>query len=143
MNKWMMRLLSVFVVIGLLGACGAGEEVPSTTPDNLVEENQSDQVPEVAEEVVIITISTDEGDEVISDKEVAIEDGDILMDVLKENYEIEEEGGFVNSIDGIQAEEDEQKAWMYFVNDEMAMVGAAEYELEVGDEVNFDLQAWE
>ena len=41
------------------------------------------------------------------------------------------------------SQEDEKKAWMFFVNDEMAEVGAADYELSPGDHVVFDLQSWE
>ena len=66
-----------------------------------------------------------------------------LLDVLKENFAVEESDGFITSIEGIEQDVDEKIGWIYFINDEMAMVGAAEYELEANDEVNFDLQEWE
>jgi len=65
------------------------------------------------------------------------------MDVLKENFDVEEDNGFVTAIDGVEQDVNAQIGWMYFVNDEMAMVGANEYELSPGDVVNFDLQSWE
>ena len=145
MNKWFMRLASLVMVIGLLMGCASDTNDQDGTNNNQSEQqNQNDaNSSEVAEEVVVITISKDHNEEVITEKEVAIEDGEILLDVMKENFDIEEEGGFISSIDGVEQDIDAQMSWMYFVNDEMPPVGAAEYELSVGDQVNFDLQAWE
>lgn len=137
MNKWMFRISSIILIIGLLFGCSATDSNGNQTKNN------STNSSEKQEEIVVIVISKDEGEEVITEKEVAIEKGAILMDVMKENFDLEEEGGFITSIDGIAPEEDEKKDWMYFVNDETAMVGAAEYELSAGDKVNFDLQSWE
>ncbi|MCP3032683.1 DUF4430 domain-containing protein [Halobacillus sp. A1] len=92
---------------------------------------------------VEIEISENEGEEVISNEEYTVEEGTVLMEVMEENYEVEQEGGFINSIEGIAPEEDEQKAWIYTINGEDASVGAHEYELEDGDEINFDYQSWE
>jgi len=137
-KKGLTYLLSLILAIGVLTGCGTTNEAPEMNNSTNNTETQ-----EVNEDVIHVTISKDEGEEVLSEKEIAIEEGAILMDVLKENFDIEEDGGFVTSIDGVAPEEGEQVAWMYFVNDEMAMVGANEYELSPGDEVNFDLQAWE
>lgn len=135
MNKFIMRLGTLVLIIGLLFGC-------STDTNDLKEGNNSNST-EVAEEIVVITISKDEEEEIITEKEVSVEDGAILMDVLKENFSIEEEDGFITSIEGVAPEENEEKAWIYFVNGEAAMVGANEYELTSGDEVSFDLQSWE
>lgn len=135
--KWMLG--SLMLMLGLLTGCGGADDVPPATEENEESANPTEQ----AEETVTITLSEDEGEEVFEEKTVEIEDGAIVMDVMKENFDVEEEGGFIDSIDGIAPEEGEEKSWMYFVNDEMAMVGAEEYELEAGDEVVFDLQEWE
>ncbi len=144
MNKWFIRLGSLLMVLGLLIGCASDTNDQNGTNNNLVEQNQNDSSSsEEAEEVVVITISKNHNEEVITEKEVAIEEGAILLDVMKENFDIEEDGGFITTIDGVEQDIDEQMSWMYFVNDEMPSVGAAEYELSVGDKVNFDLQAWE
>lgn len=135
--KWMLG--SLMLMLGLLTGCGGADDVPQAPEENEESANPTEQ----AEETVTITLSEDEGEEVFEEKTVEIEDGAIVMDVMKENFDVEEEGGFIDSIDGIAPEEGEEKSWMYFVNDEMAMVGAEEYELEAGDEVVFDLQEWE
>ena len=130
-------MLSLLITIMLLVGCSSTEENQNQTNDNSNNTEQS------AEEKAVITISQDEGDTVLTEKEVSFEEGAILMDVLKENFEIEETGGMITAVDGLEADESEKKAWMYFVNDEMPMVGAAEFELSAGDKVNLDLQSWE
>lgn len=130
-------MLSLLITIMLLVGCSSTEENQNQTNDNSNNTEQS------AEEKAVITISQDEGDTVLTEKEVSFEEGAILMDVLKENFEIEETGGMITAVDGLEADESEKKAWVYFVNDEMPMVGAAEFELSAGDKVNLDLQSWE
>ncbi|WP_368651985.1 DUF4430 domain-containing protein [Ornithinibacillus sp. 4-3] len=137
MKKSLLQMLSLLITIMLLVGCSSTEENQNQTNDNSNNTEQS------AEEKAVITISQDEGDTVLTEKEVSFEEGAILMDVLKENFEIEETGGMITAVDGLEADESEKKAWMYFVNDEMPMVGAAEFELSAGDKVNLDLQSWE
>ena len=137
MKKWMLTLFTIFTTLVLVVGCSNESTTPTEEEETVVETTESQ------EEVIKVTISKDEGEEVLSEKEIEIEENAILMDIMKENYDIEEDDGFITSIDGVAPEEGEEKAWMYLVNDEMAMVGAAEYELEAGDNVVFDLQAWE
>lgn len=127
-TKWMFVMI---MAISMLMACSTNEEV----------EPQDSTTNETGD--VTIIISEEEADEVYSEDEIPIEEDAILMDVMKENYDIEEEEGFIHSIDGVVAEEDDQKAWIYSVNGEEALVGAEEYELSIDDEVVFDLQGWE
>lgn len=137
MKKWLVSIFTVVSTLFLLIGC-SNDSVNTTQ-----EENANQETEEVQEAEILVTISKDDGKEILSEKEIQIEENEILMDVMKENFDIEEDGGFITAIDGVEPEEGEQKAWMYFVNDEMAMVGATEYELEDGDHVVFDLQAWE
>lgn len=133
--KWITMLMLLFA----LSACGSQDN----QTNNNSEEINNETTEEVNEQTVSITISMDEGEETISEKEVPIEDGAILMDIMKENFDVEESDGFITAIEGVEQNEEEKKAWMYFVNGEMAPVGANEYELSAGDEVSFDLQSWE
>ncbi|WP_101844123.1 DUF4430 domain-containing protein [Halobacillus sp. Marseille-P3879] len=107
------------------------------------EEEGSQEADQEQEITIEVEISENEGEEVISTEEHSVEEGSVLMDVMEDNYEIEEEEGFINSIEGIRAEDGEEKAWMYTINGEDASVGANEYEVEEGDEINFDFQSWE
>jgi hypothetical protein len=145
MNKWMLRVGAVFAAILLLVGCGAdeGNEEDAASTDGPAEQTEENDVSEQNEDTVLITISIDEGSEYVDEKEIPIEEGDILMDVMKQNFYVEEEGGFITSIERVSAEEDEEKGWIFFINGEMAMVGAEEYELSPGEEITFDFQAWE
>lgn len=128
---------------GVLAACAGDEgseaDTPADTEEPVTEETQAEE----NEEIVFITVSENKGEEIHAEEEITFTEGDLLLDVMEENFDIEHDSGFVTSINGIAPEEGEERSWMYYVNDEMPMVGAAEYELESGDDVLFDLQAWE
>src|SRR5690625_4718596 len=147
MKKWLVLFSSIMIAFALLMVSSTDDDTDQGTTENPTNEAENaaetDQNNEEQEEIVHFTLSIDEGDEVITEKEVPISEGDLLMDVLKANFDVEEEGGFITSIEGVAPEEDEEKSWMFFVNDEMATVGAQEVELNPGDQVTFDLQAWE
>lgn len=134
MKQVWMKIGTMFIVAGLLFGCAN---------NNGTDNSEGDNTEEASEVPISITISEDEGDEVISEEDVDVEEGDILMDVMEDHYDIEEEDGFIHSIEGVAPEEEEERAWMYSVNDEMAEVGAAEYEVEADDDIVFDLQSYE
>lgn len=145
MNRLLLYLASVLFTIGIMAGCSSDTDTNSTEDTSTATEEQAEDQgnTEENEDTVTITISKDDGEEVLDEKEVAIETDAVLMDVLKENFDVEDEDGFITSIDGVSPKKDEEKAWMFFVNDEIASVGAEDYELEPSDEVTFDLQAWE
>ena len=70
---------------------------------------------------------------------LAVDNGVILLDAMKENMEIDETDGFINSINGVEQSEKENKFWIYTVNGEQVTVGAGEYELLDGDQVVWEL----
>ena len=145
MGKMKLFLLSLVVIIGVLGGCSSedtGEE-SSATNDQTETSGDTTTDNEKQEAKITISITKKKGEETVAKKEIPIEDGAILMDVLKENFEVEEDGGFITSIEGIEANESEKMAWLFFVNDESAKVGANQLELSPGDTVHFDLQSWE
>jgi hypothetical protein len=77
--------------------------------------------------------------EEIDNVDLAVDNGAILLDAMKENMEIEETDGFINSINGVEQSEKDNKFWIYIVNDEQVTVGANEYELLDGDQVVWEL----
>lgn len=147
MNKWFLYIASILTVIGLLAGCGAGGEEQSESNESSTQtaEEENNTEGELGENEVRITISKDNGSEYIDEQEIEVEEGAILMDVMKENFYVEtaQDDQFITSIERVSAEEGEDKSWIFEVNGEMANVGAAEYELSPGDEVTFDFQAWE
>lgn len=144
MKQWLFRFGSFLIAIALLVGCGNDDSGTTAPSSNQPSENQVTQE-EQAAETVLITISKDDGAEYLHEKEIPIEEGDTLMDVMEENFyvETEQNGEFITSIERLSAKEGEKKGWIYTVNGEMPNVGAAEYELKPGDKVVFDFQAWE
>ncbi|GGC99898.1 DUF4430 domain-containing protein [Pontibacillus salipaludis] len=138
MKQMMKMLMATIFVLGGLAACGQ-----STEDANSGENNQSTQ--EQQEQLVTVEITTNNGEEAIAEREIEIEDGATVMEVMKANFNIEtgSNGGFITSIEGVAPKDGEQKAWFYSVNGEEAMVGAKEYTLEPGDTVSFDFHSWE
>ncbi|RYG73638.1 DUF4430 domain-containing protein [Lentibacillus lipolyticus] len=145
MYKWLLRLASMVFIAGLIAGCGANEEQQSQTGNQNQQTEDKENTEEQSEDTVKITITKDNGEEYIHEKDIEVEEGAILMDVLKENFYVETEqaGKFITSIERVAPKEGENKAWMFTVNGKMANVGAASYELSPGDEVNFDLHAYE
>nr|WP_255688253.1 DUF4430 domain-containing protein [Pontibacillus sp. HN14] len=135
----MLQLFLVsFFVLGGLAACGQSTEGGS----NGDADNQSTQ--EEQEQQVEVKITKNNGEEVISEKEVEIEDGMTVMEVMEANFNLEAgNDGFITAIEGVSPEDGEKKAWFYTVNGEEAMVGAKDYKLEAGDSVTFDFHSWE
>jgi len=133
--KKMSRLILALLLAMTLAACGAENNETKPVKDSKTEQTQTPKKQEAKVEIKILKGD----DDLVKEKSIAIEKDDILMDVLKENFEIKEEKGFITSIEGIQPEKGEENkiGWMYYVNDEMAQVGAADYKLQPGDQVSF------
>src|SRR5690625_7418944 len=98
-KNWLTVLFTLFTVLVLVVGCGNNSNEPTQNSET------NEEVNDAEEEVVFVTISKDEGEEVLSEKEIEIEENDILMEVMQENFEIEEEEGFITTIDGVGPEE--------------------------------------
>lgn len=132
MKRMMSILFMMFMAITLI-ACNDNSDVNNNSLDGN----------EIG--TVTIELTKENGEEEISVDEVALYEGDTVMDVMERNYEIETayEGQFIHGINGIAPNEGETYAWVYTVNGEEVMVGANEYELSPGDVVHFDYSSWE
>ncbi|MFD2630721.1 DUF4430 domain-containing protein [Oceanobacillus kapialis] len=143
MYKIVWKTATFLLIFLLLTGCGSGTN-QDTTPNSNSQQSESNQTTEQAEDTVRITLTKDQGEEYIHEKEIPVKEGDILLEVLQDNFYVEtdETGKFITSIERVSSEDDESRAWIYTVNGEEATVGAADYELQPGDEVNFDFQKW-
>ncbi|MRX71045.1 DUF4430 domain-containing protein [Bacillus lacus] len=143
MNKYLMVLMSL--VLAVLTACAPAQTDQNDSGASQQPENgQQELSKEAGEELsASIKLTKDQKAEELSSKEVVFEGGESLMEVMNQNFEVEDEAGFITSIDGIEANADEKYAWMFDVNGEPAMKGANDIILEDGDVVEFDLQKWE
>lgn len=134
-KKYAWLGLAATLVVGL-GACTKDTE-------ELAKEDERSDLVETSDNGEALTYNVtvtikDDSKEVI-EKEVPIEEDKVLMDVMKENFEIKESKGFIESIDGLEQDPKEGKYWTYKVNGEMPMKGADELVLEDGDKVVWSL----
>ena len=141
MKKWLLLLSASFI----LTACG--EQTTETSTDTTSQETSSVIEDASTEDVVTVevTISVTEDGELIENGEqvVEVEEGALLLDVMKENFEIEETDTFINAINGVEQDATANKWWLFDVNGEMAQKGAAETELNAGDLIEWKLEAYE
>ncbi|MFD1018533.1 DUF4430 domain-containing protein [Thalassobacillus hwangdonensis] len=135
MNRILKMVFALLLSIGILTGC----QSESGNADQTTETEQNEQQEMKAE----VVISKENGEEILQEKEIEFEEGQSLMEVMKANFEVEESDGFITGVEGVSAEEGEEKAWFYTINGEEAMVGANDYELESGDQIAFDFHAWE
>ncbi|CYU38124.1 DUF4430 domain-containing protein [Streptococcus suis] len=76
-------------------------------------------------------------------QEVTAEEGDSVMDVLKEHHDIVEDNGLITEIDGVSQDTSTNTYWMYKVNGQMADKGAKDLTVANGDEIEFYLETFE
>lgn len=134
----------MLLTFALLTGCGSDNTEEDANSNTTVSTNESSgEDSEVAADEVRLTITIDNGKENVIEDVVQVEEGDILLDVLKDTFYVEEDNGFITSIERVSEDGDEGKYWMYFVDGEAATVGAGEYELNGGEEIVFDLQSME
>lgn len=71
------------------------------------------------------------------DEQVSFTAGDTVMDVLKANYQVEEDAGFITAIDDRAQDEEAGTYWMFKVNDELANKAADQLQVQEGDKIEF------
>ena len=136
MKKTNNLILSLLMAGILVTGCGVSETQDKT---NSSEKQVESSIIQEESKEVSATIKVVVAGKEMDNLELAVDNGVILLDAMKENMEIEETDGFINSINGIEQSEKENKFWVYTVNDEQVTVGAGEYELSDGDQVVWEL----
>lgn len=130
MKKWLLLVAASFTLV----ACGT-TPAEDTTDSNEVSSSVVTPETETAE----ISVSVD-GEEIDGGSvTVELTEGEVLLDIMKANFEIEESNNFITTINGHAQDEAAGKWWLFDVNGEMGPVGAHEMELEDGDFVEFYL----
>lgn len=127
MKKGIKMLLLLSSTI-LLASCG----------DTVIQE--SDVSSQVSQEqtVEVKLVSQDHEDS----HTVALTE-DSLMEILKDNFTVIEDKGFLNGVDGLVANPDDKEFLSIYVNEEMAMTGATDIYLNSGDTVKISIENWE
>lgn len=136
MKKTNNLILSLLMAGILVTGCGVSETQDKT---NSSEKQVESSIVQKESKEVSATVKVVVSGEEMDNTELAVDNGVLLLDAMKENMEIEETDGFINSINGVEQSEKENKFWVYTVNNEQVTVGAGEYELLDGDQVVWEL----
>lgn len=148
-KKLLNKLLLLSLSGALLAACG--EQAPETPEETEEPGTEEVETPEdsgdeeaAAEEVTFSIDIVVEG-EVVADlsEEITAPEGMYLLETMKDVYDLKEEGGFISEIEGYEQDEAEGIYWLYYVNDETAEVGAADYVPEEADQIEWRLEGFE
>ncbi|HWM63701.1 MAG TPA: DUF4430 domain-containing protein [Solirubrobacterales bacterium] len=96
---------------------------------------------------VSLTVTRDYGrEEILGVSGEAVSESDTVMRVLEGSAEISTRygGGFVQSIDGLEAERSGGRTWdwLFYVNGVESPVGAADYPLHGGEAIWWDYREW-
>lgn len=139
--KKLFLLLSTGLV--LVGCSPDTSEAPEGTETPVVEDVDGADANSSEEEQVSADILISIDGETLADlnKEITVPEGTYLLDVMEAEYDIVDEGaGFLSSINGNEHDMDAERYWLFYVNDDMASVGAADYEIEEGDVIEWKLE---
>lgn len=142
MEKKLYGRLAALLFSGVL-LVGCGNQAAEAPVETEVEETENVEV--VADEKVVNVAVYVDGESVEDlEKEVAVEEEQSVLEIMDEYYDIDgAEEGFISSIEGYEQDDSEGLYWMYYVNEEMAEVGAADYIPELADEIQWKLEKFE
>lgn len=132
-----MKLGFLVATILTLTACGDTNQKTSNESSALI--------PSEVEVAMTETISTSivlrEEGKVLSaiSKDVKSEEGQNLLEVMKENYDITVQDGLISAIESYEQNAKEGKYWGYTINGEGATIRASDYVLEDQDVIVWNL----
>lgn len=132
-------LLTVPLLFAVLGGCTNSSE---NTTSNDTGQETAVSTSEAQIETFQALIVLKDGDEELTSKEVSFNEEQTLMEIMKENFEVEEDNGMITAIDGHEQDESASKYWVYTVNDEQVNEGAATKVLSPDDQVVFTLETF-
>lgn len=135
-------LLSAGVV---LGACTTEtEEAPveeTVESTETTEDGDATETETNSEEVTVTFDIVIDGENVADlSREVTVPEGTYLLDAMHDTYDVVDEDTFITTIEGYEQDADAGRYWLYYINGEMPSVGAADYELETEDQIEWRLE---
>lgn len=120
----------------LMSVLFAGALLTGCTPEDALVESETEVVQE--ESMVVVTVLNVD-DDVVVENEVIFEEGEVLMDVMEREFELDKDGEFITGIEGETQSADDNIWWVFEVNEEMVTESADTFELTDGDYVEWKL----
>ncbi|GMA07971.1 hypothetical protein GCM10025886_11220 [Tetragenococcus halophilus subsp. flandriensis] len=128
MKKKFVAGIAFFSALFIVG-CSNEQEAADTSEAT----SQTSQ----AQEEITATVEIEDEDQTVDEKEIETTTDETLMEVMQDNFDIEEDSGMITTIEDIEQDEDDNMYWTYTINDEMVNTGADETTLEDNDQVVF------
>ncbi|WP_256993288.1 DUF4430 domain-containing protein [Enterococcus hirae] len=125
LKKFIVLLAALSSMIVMTGC-----QSPTTT------EQSSAQSQATTKKVTIIL--QEEGKE-LSAKNVTYQPNQTLLELLKKQFSVKEDNGFVTAIDGHAQDKDKGLYWTFTINGKMAEKGANDIKLSPNDQIVFNL----
>ena len=127
MKKFILGLvLSSFLMVG--AGCSTNNETTTVSTNSSQEQT-----------AMKVTLTLVEDEKEITSKEVEVSEKESVLDILKANFEVKEDSGFVTSIDGKGQDAKANKYWMYYIKDKEADKGAADMTVSDSDKIEWRL----
>ncbi|WP_036186229.1 DUF4430 domain-containing protein [Ureibacillus manganicus] len=137
MKQLLQRIsLLMLVVIALFGCSSNGAQEEVKPAEQTTNETTESNVEQLSVELEVINDGKSDV------KEAAFTEGENALEVTVRELNAIEEGGFVTTINGVEAGEETKTYWALSVNGEMSMVGAAEVILKDGDKITWELTSY-
>ncbi|SFK02310.1 protein of unknown function [Marinilactibacillus piezotolerans] len=135
----MKKVIGISLFTFLLTGCVNNEE----------NSKQDDTDKADTDELVTVEFEFDIDDDIYNideskiNKTVELSADTSLLNAMREQYDVKDEEGYITSIEGYEQSQEKNAYWLYEINDEFAQVGAAEYILEDGDVISWELETSE
>lgn len=133
------KIILSFLVTSILtlAACGDTNQIASDESSALV----PSEVEVAMTETISISIVLQEEGKVLSaiSKDVKSEEGQNLLEVMKENYDLTVEDGRIFAIENYKQNTKEKKDWRYTINGKEATKRASDYILKNQDVIVWNL----
>ena len=102
--------------------------------------NDNDSSSDADKEVQILILTADEE---IANEMVGAPSNETLMEIMEHNFDVSvSEEGFVESIEGVEQNPDDNEYWVFEVNNEMVTVSAEEFIPKDTDLITWELMAF-
>lgn len=129
MKKFVLFLVTIASMLVVSGCQSPTATEPSSTQSQAKTEK--------------VTITLEQEGKKFTQKTVVYKPEETLLQLLKQQFEVEEDNGFITAIDHHEQDKDKGIYWTFTVNGKMAEKGANDTKLANNDQVVFNLASFQ
>lgn len=138
MKKVVKGSIVLGIALVLLGGCQSASD--NTDPkDSQTKTEETSGTTKENEQMYEVSITVDTGEKK-EEKKVEVTGDETLLEVMKKEFDAQEEKGFITAVNGIEQNKDENKFWVFTINGEQVNKGAQEVTLKKDDKVEWKLE---